>query len=112
MENMTGDKLKSIVAQSLSEKEGGVIMKFADSALGKIYNKGMNLGIQQTIHMVVQARKDMAVTVIDLKFGNSPESERFKRYIDGLDDADHLALINEKLKSATTLAELSGFIGH
>jgi hypothetical protein len=112
MENMTGDKLKSIVAQSLSEKEGGVIMKFADSALGKIYNKGMNLGIQQTLHMVVQARKDMAVTVIDLKFGNSPESERFKRYIDALDDADHLALINEKLKSATTLAELSGFISH
>ncbi len=37
MENMTGDKLKKIVSNSISGKEGGVIMGYLQTALGKMY---------------------------------------------------------------------------
>ena len=53
MENMSGDKLKKIVTDSISGKEGGVIMELADSALGKMYHKGMQQGMQQGLEEAV-----------------------------------------------------------
>jgi hypothetical protein len=109
MENMTGDKLKSIVARSLSQNEGGVIMKFADSALGKVYNQGIQQGVQQGVQ---QGRKELACALIDVKFGHTPETDRLKQTIATIDDPDRLHTINETLKTAATLADVIGLIGH
>jgi len=40
VENMTGEKLKTIVESSITGKEGSVIMEYANSALGKEFYKG------------------------------------------------------------------------
>jgi len=121
VENMTGDKLKNIVSRSLPGKEGDVIMKFADSALGKEYHKGIqqgiNQGIQKGIHQGIlqglrQGLKDTAFDLIDVRFPQSPEADHIKQRIQKIDDLDQLKALKEKIKTVESVSDLMNCFTH
>ena len=47
IEAMGVEKFKEIVGQSMSEKQGDTVMAFANTMLGKSYNRGVEQGTQQ-----------------------------------------------------------------
>jgi hypothetical protein len=97
--------LKTIVERSVSGKEGGIIMEYADSALGKEYHKGMQQGMSQGL-------KETACDLIDVKFGNTPDAERMKQFVQNIDELAPLKAVKDKIKTATSIEELRSIIGH
>jgi hypothetical protein len=117
MENMTGDKLKKIVACSITGKEGEVIMELADSALGKMYKEGMVQGIEQGIQQGMQqgALKELKEAVsdlIDVKFGNNKESDDLKVLIKPINDIDQLKQLKNRIKTTASISDVQAFIGN
>jgi len=105
VENMSEDKLKSIVERSLPGKEGDVIMKFADSALGKEYDKGMQQGLRQGL-------KAAAFDLIDVRFLHTPEADHIKQLIHKIDDLEQLNALKEKIKTAESVSDLLNCFAH
>ena len=121
MENMTGDKLKKIVADSITGKEGGVIMELTDSALGKMYKKGMDQGLEQGMQQGMQQGlqqgalkelKEAVFDLIDVKFGNNKESDYLKVLIKPINDIDQLKQLKNRIKTTSSISDVQAFIGN
>lgn len=106
VENMSGDKLKSLVADSITGKEGSIIMDYANSALGKEYHKGIQMGMQQGM---IRGLRETAFDLIDVRFGHDPDAGHVKEIIKHIDNIDNL---KEKIKTIASVSDLKTFLGH
>jgi len=103
------EKLKEIVEQSMSEKEGDTVMGFANTMLGKSYYRGVEQGIQQGL---ARGLKESLFDLIDLRFGATDDTEHLKGQIKTQDNLDRLTVLKQHVKNGATLDELLAMLGN
>ena len=113
IEGMGGDKFKTIVEQSMSEKQGETIMAFANTMLGKSFYQGVEQGMQQGMQQGrLQELKEAVMDLIDVKFGTGSQTHHIKSQIQTLDSIEKLQTLKAIIKTGSTLAELMSMIGN
>ncbi len=95
MSNMNRDKLKKIVEESITGKEGMV--------------QGIEQGMQQG---ALKELKEAVFDLIDVKFGNSKESDDLKVLIKPINDIDQLKQLKNRIKTTASISDVQAFIGN
>lgn len=105
IEAMGVEKFKEIVGQSMSEKQGDTVMAFANTMLGKSYNRGVEQGTQQGL-------REAVIDLIEVRFGAGAGTESARRLVQSLDDLDRLKALKQSVKSGATFDEPMAMLGN
>ena len=104
VEDITVEKIKSIVTNTLSEDKGGMIMTLAE----KLRNEGLQKGLEQGIEQGLLEGIEFAVSI---KFGDTGDYKTVIAKIKSIKDINRLKALKGKIKSAKTVPELIRIIG-
>jgi len=109
IEDMSSEKLKSIVEGSMSEKEGETVMTFANTMLGKSFYQGVEQGMQQGM---LQELKEAVMDLMDIRYGTLGETDHVKRLINTMGNIERLKALKHKIKSGASIAEITSMMGN
>lgn len=113
IEDMSSEKLKSIVEGSMSEKEGETVMTFANTMLGKSFYQGVEQGMQQGMQQgILQELKEAVMDLMDIRYGTMAETEHAKQLINTMENIDRLKALKHKIKSGASIAEITATMGN
>ncbi len=108
VEDITVEKIKSIVTDTLSEDKGGMIMTLAEKLRNEGLQKGLEQGIEQGIEQGLLEGIEFAVSI---KFGDTGDYKTVIAKIKSIKDINRLKALKGKIKSAKTVPELIRIIG-
>ena len=111
VENMEAEDLKTMVEQTLSPEEGGLVMTLAE----KLRTEGMEQGIQQGIERgieqgIQQGLLEGITALIEIKFGQSGRKLLLK--IGKIEDTARLRQIKEAIKVSKDVQDLEKVLYH
>ena len=108
VEDITVERIKSIVTDTLSEDKGGMIMTLAEKLRNEGLQKGLEQGIEQGIEQGLLEGIEFAVSI---KFGDTGDYKTVIAKIKSIKDINRLKALKGKIKSAKTVPELIRIIG-
>jgi len=108
VEDITVERIKSIVTDTLSEDKGGMIMTLAEKLRNEGLQKGLEQGIEQGMEQGLLEGIEFAVSI---KFGDTGDYKTVIAKIKSIKDINRLKALKGKIKSAKTVPELIRIIG-
>ncbi len=103
VEDITTEKIHSIVSNTLSEEKGGIIMTLAE----KLRKEGHIQGLEQGREQGLLEGIELAVSI---KFGDSDDSKTIIAKIKTIQDLNRLKALKGKILSARSIPELMNSI--
>ena len=103
VEDITTEKIHTIVSNTLSEEKGGIIMTLAEQLENKGLQKGLKQGLEQGLEQGLLEGIELAVTI---KFGEGEDCKTIITKIRTIQDINLLKALKGKILSAKTVPEL------
>ncbi len=103
VENMTPEKMKTVIEHSISGVRGDIVMTLVEKWISEGYQKGIQQGVQQGIQ---QGLIEGIVPAVRLKFGAGPESDKLIEVIQNVKEIKRLKALKDAILKASTVTDL------